>query len=215
MRPIKEIIVHCTATRPEWFSGHSTSEKVAEVRRWHVSDRGWDDIGYHYLIDRDGTLATGRPLDKIGAHTQGHNTGSIGIALFGGHGSSKSDTFDKNFTPEQDAALRELIGRLEQEHGITKVSGHNQYAAKACPGFNAPAWYKNKPPKKERTSPAQSKTVQASAVQIASGAGAGIAAVGALDGMAQIVLMAFIGIGILAAAWVMRERIRKWAEGDR
>jgi len=76
-------------------------------------------------------------------------------------------------------------------------------------------WTSKAKPPAERTSPAQSKTVQASAVQIASGAGAGIAAVGALDGMAQIVLMAFIGIGILAAAWVMRERIRKWAEGDR
>ncbi len=62
---------------------------------------------------------------------------------------------------------------------------------------------------------AQSTTVQASAVQVASGAGAGIAAVGALDGTAQIVALVFAGIVILAAAWVMRERIRKWAEGDR
>lgn len=66
-----------------------------------------------------------------------------------------------------------------------------------------------------RTSVAQSTTMQASAVQVASGAGAGIAAVGALDGTAQIVAMVFAGIVILAALWVMRERIRRWAEGDR
>lgn len=70
-------------------------------------------------------------------------------------------------------------------------------------------------PAKPRTSPVQSSTVQASAVQMASGAGAGIAAVGALDGTAQIVALAFVGITILAAAWIMRERIKKWAEGDK
>lgn len=68
---------------------------------------------------------------------------------------------------------------------------------------------------KPRKSPAQSTTIQASAVQMASGAGAGIAAVGALDGNAQIVALVFAGIVVLAAAWVMRERIKKWAEGDR
>ena len=66
-----------------------------------------------------------------------------------------------------------------------------------------------------RTSLSQSSTVQASAVQIASGAGAGLAAVGSLDGDAQIVALVFVGVVILAALWVMRERLRKWAEGDR
>jgi hypothetical protein len=67
----------------------------------------------------------------------------------------------------------------------------------------------------ERTSAAQSTTVQASAVQIVSGAGAGIAAVGSLDGTAQIVALAFAGVMVLAALWIMRERLRKWADGDR
>lgn len=68
---------------------------------------------------------------------------------------------------------------------------------------------------KGRAHPAQSTTVQASAVQLVSGAGAGVAALGALDGTAQIVALVFAGVVILAGAWVMRERIRKWAEGDR
>jgi lysozyme len=66
-----------------------------------------------------------------------------------------------------------------------------------------------------RTSVAQSTTMQASAVQVASGAGAAVAAVGALDGTAQIVALAFAGVVMLAAAWIMRERLRKWAQGDR
>jgi len=67
----------------------------------------------------------------------------------------------------------------------------------------------------ERTSPVQSSTVQASAVQIASGAGAAVSGIAALDGMAQTVALIFAGVVILAGAYIMRERLRRWAEGDR
>ena len=76
-------------------------------------------------------------------------------------------------------------------------------------------WETKAKPPEERTSAAQSTTVQASAVQIVSGAGAGIAAVGSLDGTAQIVALIFAGVVMLAALWIMRERLRKWADGDR
>jgi len=69
--------------------------------------------------------------------------------------------------------------------------------------------------KKERTHVAQSTTVQASAVQLASGVGGGLAAVGALDGRAQIVALLLCTVVVAAAAWVMRERIKKWADGVR
>lgn len=150
-----EIIVHCTATPASWWEGKTTKEKVDEIALWHTRDRGWRAIGYAYLIDRDGTVAKGRDLDKdgdvtdeTGAHTQGHNANSIGIALFGGHGSNENDAFEENFTPAQDRALRKLIAELKRTvPTITKISGHNQYAAKACPGFDVPSWYiKAKPP---------------------------------------------------------------------
>ncbi len=144
MRRLTEIIVHCTATRPTWMGNNTTRERAAEVRRWHMQDRGWRDIGYHYLIDRDGTLAHGRPLEQTGAHTIGRNAGTIGVALFGGHGSSADDKFADNFTPAQDRALRGLIDRLRAQHGFLALSGHNQWAAKACPGFNVPAWHSGK-----------------------------------------------------------------------
>jgi len=72
MRRITKIILHCTAT-PE---GRDVS--VDEIRQWHL-DRGWSDIGYHYVIDINGNLQDGRPLTRAGAHVRGYNKGSIGI----------------------------------------------------------------------------------------------------------------------------------------
>ena len=142
MRPIHEIIIHTTATPPNWRDGEATSSKVAEVRRWHVDDNGWSDIGYHYLIDRDGTVASGRSVTRVGAHTKGHNTGTIGIALFGGHGGVADGMFADNYTKAQDDALRSLIGRLKAVYPVTQISGHNEYANKACPCFKAMEWYR-------------------------------------------------------------------------
>jgi N-acetyl-anhydromuramyl-L-alanine amidase AmpD len=120
----------------------STADKVQEIRRWHVQDRGWRDVGYHLLIDRNGTVANGRPLEQVGSHTKGHNTGTVGICLIGGHGSDANDKFAENFTPAQDAALQKVIADLIRRYpSITRVAGHNQFAAKACPGFNVPGWY--------------------------------------------------------------------------
>jgi len=141
MRNIDAIVVHCTATRPQWWEGKSANEKVREVRDWHVRDNGWSDIGYHYLIDRDGTVVEGRPVERAGAHARGHNATSIGIALFGGHGAASTDNFDDHFTPEQDKALRNQIAHLElQFPGIKKIIGHNEVAAKGCPGFQVGPW---------------------------------------------------------------------------
>lgn len=155
MRPINEIIVHCSATRADWMAGQPTSAKVAEIRRWHVKDRGWRDIGYHYLIDRDGTIATGRPVDQVGAHVAGHNTGTVGVCLIGGHGSNENDQFSDHFTARQDEELRRLLKDLQQRFGIKKITGHNQYAAKACPGFRVSEWLAQKPGTKPGTVPTQ------------------------------------------------------------
>ena len=81
--------------------------------------------------------------------------------------------------------------------------------------YPAGEWETKAKPPAPRESAAQSTTVQASAVQIVSGAGAGVAAVGALDGHAQIVALAFAGVIVLAALWIMRQRLISWADGDR
>lgn len=135
MRELREIIVHCAATRPDWMQGAGVQRKTKEITDWHVKGNGWSDIGYHFVIDRDGATAKGRPLSRAGAHVKGRNANSIGICLIGGHGSTENDNFFDHFTKEQDAALRQLISSLVAEHGAMAVYGHNQFAAKACPAF--------------------------------------------------------------------------------
>ena len=70
-------------------------------------------------------------------------------------------------------------------------------------------------PKKPRTTAAQSTTIQASATQIAAGAGTALTGVGYLDGTAQIILMVLGTAIVLAGMWIFRERLRKWADGDK
>lgn len=141
--PVDEVIVHCSATRPSWMAGRPTREKVAEIRRWHVQDNGWKDIGYHWIIDRDGTVERGRPESVAGAHTMNMNVGTIGVCLIGGHGAAATDRFSDHFTSEQDRALRQLLQEISRRTKIAKVSGHNQYARKACPGFLVEPWLKS------------------------------------------------------------------------
>lgn len=223
MRNIDTTIIHCTATRPDWWSGKTSQQKVDEVRRWHVEDRGWSDCGYHYLIDRDGTLVEGRPLERTGAHAKGHNTGSVGISLFGGHGGNVSDHFADNFTEDQDRALRALISKLKADHPITKIIGHNEVANKACPTFVVRDWLAKAPAvaqapmvaSQQRTRPAQSRTVQTTVVQGVSAAGGAIAALQSLDGPAQIVvLVGCFAFGAMAM-FILKERLRAWASGWR
>ena len=223
MRLLNEIIVHCTATRSDWWTGTSAQVKTNEVRNWHTS-KGWSDIGYHYLIDRDGTVVSGRPLERTGAHVKGHNTGTIGISLFGGHGGSASDMFEDNFTEEQDAALRKLIADLQKDHpSIHKISGHNEYSSKACPCFNVRNWLSKGGRKEvrplvasqERQRATQSKTVQASVVQGASAVGGAVAAFQALNGTAQIIAMIGCVMIALLAMYILKERLKAWAAGWR
>lgn len=144
MRQINEIIIHCLATRPRWLERFPNRYKFQIVRRdWHMRDNGWSDIGYNSLIWRDGELMMGRDRDndgdyfeEIGAHTKGHNARSFGVALEGGHGARADDRFLDNFTEEQRATLITHLRSLVQEiPTIRRISGHNEYAAKACPGF--------------------------------------------------------------------------------
>ena len=134
--PVTEIILHCADTRPDWMAGHPLADKVAEIRRWHVQERGWRDIGYHWVIDRDGAVAPGRRETAIGAHVESHNRCTLGICLLGGYGASADDLFAKHFTVAQTEAMKQLIVEIKGRTAIRKVAGHNDYAAKACPGFN-------------------------------------------------------------------------------
>ena len=134
MRPITDIIIHCTAT-PE---GREVS--VQEIRRWHKA-RGWQDIGYHFVIHLDGKVSKGRPLEVIGAHCSGHNAHSIGICYVGGvarDGKTPKDTR----TEAQTKALIRLLADLKKQFPQATIHGHNEYAQKACPSFDVQVWLK-------------------------------------------------------------------------
>lgn len=129
MRPLNEIIIHCSAT-PE--GKHFT---VADIDRWH-RERGWSGIGYHFVVLLDGTIQKGRPVAKVGAHVSGRNTGTIGICYIGGMTADNKKAKDTR-TPAQKAALLKLCKELARDYPSIKViSGHNQYAPKDCPSFD-------------------------------------------------------------------------------
>ncbi|MFC5505172.1 peptidoglycan-binding protein [Bosea massiliensis] len=128
-RWIDEIIIHCTAT-PE---GRDVS--VETIRGWHIG-QGWKDIGYHWVVMLDGSVKPGRPEAQVGSHVANHNSGTLGVVYVGGVAADGKTPKDTR-TPAQKAALlahvRALIARYPT---VRKVTGHNQYAAKACPSFD-------------------------------------------------------------------------------
>lgn len=128
MRPITEIIVHCSAT-PE--GRRFTAD---DIDKWHRA-RGFTGIGYHYVILLDGTIQEGRPLDAPGAHCLGHNSNSIGICYIGGLDSHGKKAKDTRTLPQSDA-LATLLKRLHNQFPHATLHGHCEFAAKACPSFN-------------------------------------------------------------------------------
>lgn len=131
-RPIDEIIIHCSATK------ELHDFKAADIRRWHLQ-RGFADIGYHFVVGLDGSVETGRNIEKIGAHCLNHNRRSVGICYIGGLDSNGKPADTR--TVEQRVALPELIRRIRRHHPRTSVHGHREFAAKACPCFDARAEY--------------------------------------------------------------------------
>ena len=132
-RNIKEIIVHCSAT-PE-----GKDFTVADIKRWHLQ-RGFSDIGYHYVIYRDGSIHTGRDESIIGAHCTGHNTNSIGVCYIGGcvsNGKTPKDTR----TPQQKQSLVKLLKELKTKYPQASIHSHRDFANKACPSFDATKEY--------------------------------------------------------------------------
>lgn len=137
-REIKRIIVHCSA---------STWGCRSVIDEWH-KERGWDGIGYHYVIVNghpytsreflpkwDGRVEAGRDLDVVGAHVAGHNEDSVGICLIG--------SGDGRYTPRQINELQGLIEYLRGRHNIPagQVMGHRDLNPhKECPGFDVQQW---------------------------------------------------------------------------
>ena len=130
MRKIKEVILHCTAT-PE-----GKNFKAADIDRWHKA-KGWKGIGYNAVIDIDGTVEQGRPVEQIPAHCTGHNANSIGIVYVGGLAKDGKTPKDTRTQAQRDSLLN-YVYLVLQQYGLTleQVHCHNEYAVKACPCFS-------------------------------------------------------------------------------
>lgn len=128
MRTITLIIIHCSAT-PE---GRSLS--FEECRRDHIMHRHFRDIGYHFYITRDGTVHDGRPIEKVGAHCEGHNSHSIGICYEGGLDANGKSADTR--TEAQRKALKSLVERMHRLFPKALIVGHHDLnPRKACPCF--------------------------------------------------------------------------------
>jgi N-acetyl-anhydromuramyl-L-alanine amidase AmpD len=129
------IVVHCAATKASMDIG------ATEIRKWHVDDNGWSDIGYHYIIKRGGLVEIGRPEAFQGAHAPAANSKSIGICLIGGMAEDGGP--ENNFTMEQFLSLKDLIKKIKMTNpNIVEIVGHSdiQENKPNCPGFNLKEW---------------------------------------------------------------------------
>ena len=137
MRPRSKtdyIIIHCSATRAD----HNVTAE--DIRHWHVVDNGWDDIGYHWVIERDGSVKQGRPVDVMGAHCRGVNDRSIGICLVGGCDEDMQP--EDNFTERQMEMLTMLVVGHQKIYPEATVQPHNHFNEyKACPAFDVVEWF--------------------------------------------------------------------------
>lgn len=133
MRKITKIIIHCSATA----AGRDFT--AADIDRWHRA-RGFNGIGYHYVVRLDGRVESGRPESRQGAHCLGQNSNSIGVCYIGGLKADGKTPCDTR-TPEQKQALLKLVRELKSRYPGVTVHGHMEFAAKACPCFDAAREY--------------------------------------------------------------------------
>lgn len=132
MRDILNIVIHSADTPANKYFD------INDIRKWHVEENGWSDVGYHYVILLNGTIQLGRPLNVAGAHVSGHNSKSIGICYIGGGGGIDTRTL------EQKESLHYLLTTLKMTFKDAEILGHRDFneVHKACPCFDAKKEYK-------------------------------------------------------------------------
>lgn len=141
-RNIKYIVLHCAATPPSMDVGRE------RIKKWHLA-RNFVDIGYHFVIKRNGEIDKGRDLDgdglvieETGAHAKGVNSVSIGICWVGGVMESDKKTAEDNRTPEQLKTMKQLVKELAAKYPEAQIRGHRDFPGvrKSCPSFDVQNW---------------------------------------------------------------------------
>ncbi|MEW7277557.1 N-acetylmuramoyl-L-alanine amidase [Aquimarina sp. 2201CG1-2-11] len=145
---IEKIFIHCTAT----IEGQDLGAK--DIDRWH-RQKGWNGIGYHYVVKLDGSVEKGRPDNVMGAHVRGYNRNSLGVTYVGGLNTLKAPADTR--TDAQKEALLKLLKELKQKHPRATILGHRDVSKdrnnngiiepfewmKHCPCFDAIPEYKH------------------------------------------------------------------------
>lgn len=163
--PITKIVIHCSATKNGKQLRTNKQTAAQRIDDWHKA-RGYQRtewrtkqfnphlkyIGYHFVIDTDGTVETGRAVGEVGAHVKGHNTGSIGICLVGGITAQGKNHGE--YTEAQWKALHQLLRKLEAKYPNARICGHRDLSPdlngdgritknewlKDCPCFDVWSW---------------------------------------------------------------------------
>lgn len=147
MRPINLLVVHCAASTPDKDLG------VEDIRRMHKA-QGWSDVGYHFVIRRNGRIEKGRDESVVGAHVSGYNANSIGVCLVGG--ANAKGRGENNFTVAQFESLELVLKDLRKRYPNTRICGHRDLSPdknkdgqitsnewiKECPSFEVSDWLK-------------------------------------------------------------------------
>ena len=120
MHALEAIVVHHSASR--------RSTTAEDIRAWHKA-KGWDDIGYHYVIEGDGKIVIGRPLWVVGAHCP-PNTGRVGICVTG-----NNRILEERWTPAQEAALYMVVTSLQILVPKIQLFAHHELRSTECPGI--------------------------------------------------------------------------------
>lgn len=141
MRKIDKIIVHCSAG--------AQSNTAADIVGYHTrpvgrGGRGWKTPGYHYIIEADGKIVNVVPEERVSNGVRGHNATSINVCYIGGVDTTRPGLpAVDNRTEAQKASLLSLLRMLRKKYPAAKIYGHRDFAAKACPSFDAKEEYKN------------------------------------------------------------------------
>ena len=123
MNEIRYAVIHHSASPP----GVTT----AEIRKWHIQ-RGWVDIGYHYVIEEDASVHVGRPVHIMGAHCKGHNRNSIGVCVVGDNTRAAYE-----WNKDQISTLYDIIKAIRLLWPAIKVVGHRELVnSTVCPGVD-------------------------------------------------------------------------------
>ncbi len=133
------IVIHCSKTSQTEDIG------INELKAKFI-DEGWSDIGYHYVIRRDGTLEEGREVESVGGHLFGWDSVCLGICLVGGIGSNNNNTETTNYTEAQTRSLIELLVKLREKYDSAICSPFDfPGVTDSSPYFDVKEWVKTIP----------------------------------------------------------------------